>query len=153
MSVPFNQHPPSYHRPSSAQASLLGPLSSSLCCTLDRNPANSQKSDNGRSLVLLTKTSYARPGKPVTRCLNSESRCLLDATSILEVWASGYWQCCPERPKYCAAICSKLKHSILEVRYPCQINEDNEILKAQEIQKASRIKRSLRLVFQWCGCL
>lgn len=28
--VPFNQRPPSYHRPSSAQASLLGPLSSSF---------------------------------------------------------------------------------------------------------------------------
>lgn len=151
--VPFNQRPPSYHRPSSAQASLLGPLSSSLCCTLDKNPANSQKSGNGGSLVLLTKTRYARPGKPVTRCLNSDSGCLLDATPVLEVWTSGDWQRCPERPEYCAAVCSKLKHSILEGRYPHQINKDNENLKALETQKVSRLKRSLGWVFQWHGCL
>lgn len=102
-----------------------------------------------RSLVLLTKTSYARPGKPGTRCLNSDSHCLLDATPVLEVWASGDWQRCPERPEYCAAVCSKLKHSILEGRYPHQISEDNEILKAQETQKVIWLKRSLGWAFQW----
>lgn len=71
---------------------------------------------------------------------------------VLEVWTSGDWQRCPERPEFCAAVCSKLKHSVLEGRYH-QINEDNEILKAQETQKVSRLKMSLGWIFQWRGYL